>query len=138
MRGLSLHFSSKPERPSHARVRILDKSFTARFEFLIDFVPKSRSIFPCDSRLAGRRWKIFSCSERRSGFVVTFRVYAGMQTKIRDEAENSGEEIFRATRDHVGATLICKLFNSRVKSGILPEDLEYKTCPLDLTLTGKL
>jgi hypothetical protein len=61
-----------------------------------------------------------------------------MQTEIRDAAENFGEEFFRAVRDHDGTRLILELFNDRVKSGILPEDLEYKNCPLDLTLTGKL
>jgi len=61
-----------------------------------------------------------------------------MKTEIRDAAENLGEEFFRASLDHDRATLICELFNSTLKSGILREDLEYKTCPLDLTLTGKL
>jgi hypothetical protein len=61
-----------------------------------------------------------------------------MKTKIRDVAENFGEEFFRAAFDYDRATLISKLFNCRSKSGILREDLEYKTCPLDLTLTGKL
>lgn len=61
-----------------------------------------------------------------------------MQTKIRDDADKSGEEILRAARDHFGVTLICRLFKLRVESGILPEDLEYKNCRLDLTLTGKL
>jgi hypothetical protein len=34
--------------------------------------------------------------------------------------------------------LICGLFNLRSKPGILSEDLEYKNCALDLTLTGTL
>jgi len=72
------------------------------------------------------------------GFVVTFWVCAGMKTEIRDAAENFGEEFFRAAFDYGGATLICELFNSMLKSGILREDLEYKNCRLDLTLTGKL
>jgi hypothetical protein len=72
------------------------------------------------------------------GFVVTFWVCAGMKTKIRDSAEDFGEEFSRAAFDYDGATLICELFNCRSKSGILREDLEYKNCPLDLTLTGKL
>lgn len=46
------------------------------------------------------------------------------------------KKFFREMRDRDGAILICKLFNFRVKSGILPEDLEYKNCTLDLTLTG--
>jgi len=61
-----------------------------------------------------------------------------MKTKFRDAAENFGEEFFRAAFDHDGAMLISKLFNCMSKSGILPEDLEYKNCPLDLMLTGKL
>ena len=61
-----------------------------------------------------------------------------MKTRIRDGAENFGEEFFRAAFDFHRATLICELFNSTLKSGILPEDLEYKTCRLDLTLIGKL
>jgi hypothetical protein len=62
----------------------------------------------------------------------------GTKTKIRDGAEDFGEEFFRARRDHNGAILICGLFNDEVESGILPGDLEYKSCLLDLTLTGKL
>jgi hypothetical protein len=58
-----------------------------------------------------------------------------MQTEIRDGAENFGEEIFLAKRERDGTTLISKLFNDIGKSGILSEDLEYKTCRLDLTLT---
>jgi hypothetical protein len=61
-----------------------------------------------------------------------------METKIRDAAENFGEEFFRAAFDSEGARLISKLFNCRSKSGILREDLEYKTCRLDHMLTGKL
>jgi hypothetical protein len=72
------------------------------------------------------------------GFVVTFWVCAGMKTKIRDAAENFGEEFFRAAFDYDGGRLIWELFNCILKSGILREDFEYKTCPLDLTLTGKL
>jgi len=72
------------------------------------------------------------------GFVVTFRFFAGMQTEIRDAAGNFGEGFFRAVRDHDETRLILELFNDRAKSGILPEDLEYKNCLLDLTLTGKL
>ncbi len=60
----------------------------------------------------------------------------GMQTEIRDGAENSGEEIFLAARERDGTTLISKLFNDIGKSGILSEDLEYENCRLDLTLTG--
>jgi hypothetical protein len=61
-----------------------------------------------------------------------------MKTKIRDAAENFGEEFFRAEINHDGGRLICDLFNHRVKSGILREELEYKNCPLDHTLTGRL
>jgi hypothetical protein len=61
-----------------------------------------------------------------------------METKIRDAAENLGEEFFRAAFDSDGARLISKLFDCRLKSGILREDLEYKNCPLDLMLTDKL
>jgi len=61
-----------------------------------------------------------------------------METKIRDATENFGEEFFRAPFNYDGAMLIFKLFNCRSKSGILREDLEYKNCPLDLTLIGKL
>lgn len=61
-----------------------------------------------------------------------------MKTRIRDAAGNFGEEFFRAAFNYDGARLISKLFKCRSKSGILREDLEYKTCPLDLTLTGKL
>jgi hypothetical protein len=61
-----------------------------------------------------------------------------MQTKICDGADKFGEEIFRVTRVHSGVSLICNLFKLIVKTGILPEDLEYKTCRLDLMLTGKL
>jgi len=61
-----------------------------------------------------------------------------MRTKIRDAAEDFGEEFFRAAFNYDGVMLICKLFNCISKSGILREDLEYKNCPLDLTLTGKL
>lgn len=61
-----------------------------------------------------------------------------MKTRIRDAAENFGEEFFGAAFDYDGASLICELFNFRLKSGILREDFEYKHCPLDLTLTGKL
>ena len=61
-----------------------------------------------------------------------------MRTKIRDAAENFGEEFFRAAVYYDGVMLISKLFNCISKSGILRQDLEYKNCPLDLTLTGKL
>lgn len=61
-----------------------------------------------------------------------------MKTRIRDAVDNFGEEFFRAAFDFGGARLISELFNCISKSGILREDLEYKTCPLDLTLTGKL
>jgi hypothetical protein len=61
-----------------------------------------------------------------------------MKTRIRDAAGNFGEEFFRAAFNYDGAMLISELFNCISKSGILREDLEYKTCPLDLTLTGKL
>ncbi len=77
-----------------------------------------------------------SSRELRLGFVVTIRVCAGMRTELREATENSGEEIFRELCDRVRTTLISNLLNDRGKLGILPEDLEYKNCPLDLTLTG--
>lgn len=36
-----------------------------------------------------------------------------MRTRIRDAAENFGEEFFRAARDFGGARLISELFNHR-------------------------
>lgn|GEM_PF-1820520 len=49
-----------------------------------------------------------------------------MRTDFCELAEDFGEEIFRAKRERNGATLICDLFKVTRKSGILPEDLEYK------------
>jgi hypothetical protein len=47
------------------------------------------------------------------GFVVTFRVCAGLRGEIREGTENFGEEMFRVLRDRVEARLIWKLFNVR-------------------------
>jgi hypothetical protein len=43
---------------------------------------------------------------------------------------------FRAVRDDIRTTLIFDLLNDIGNQEILPEDLEYKNCPTDLTLTG--
>jgi hypothetical protein len=48
------------------------------------------------------------------------------------------KKFFRALRDRIRTRLISELFNDTVKSGILFGDLEYKNCPLDLTLTDML
>ena len=61
-----------------------------------------------------------------------------MLTEIRERMENSGEEIFHAFQNRDGTRLISKLYNDRGRLRILSEDLEYKNCLLDLTLTGKL
>ena len=66
---------------------------------------------------------------------VTFWFRVGLRTEFCDHAEKNGEEKFSCASKRNGATLKCQLYNDRSKSGILPEDLEYKNCPLDLTLT---
>ncbi len=84
------------------------------------------------------RIRIQNFREHSLGFVVTFRVCKGMQTIIRDGTENFGREFFRALRESHRTKLISNLPSDKVKSGILPEDLEYKNCLLDLTLTDML
>jgi hypothetical protein len=70
------------------------------------------------------------------GFDVTFWACAGMRTEICEAAEKFANEIFRASRENNGVTLIFNSLNVRRCKEILPEDLEYKNCPIDLTLTG--
>jgi len=79
---------------------------------------------------------IFRVRAALMGFDVTFWACAGMRTEIREAAENFADEIFRAMRDRDRARLICDLFNDRGNREIFSEDLEYKKCPIDLTLTG--
>ena len=67
---------------------------------------------------------------------VTFWVSTGMRTKIREASEKFGNEIFRAVRENTRTRLIFNLINVYANQEILLEDLEYKNCPLDLTLTG--
>jgi hypothetical protein len=80
--------------------------------------------------------KIFCARATSMGFDVTFWACAGMRTEIREAAENSTDEIFRAMTDRDRARLIFNLFNDRGNREIFSEDLEYKKCPIDLTLTG--
>jgi len=55
--------------------------------------------------------KIFCARATSMGFDVTFWACAGMRTEIREAAENSTGEIFRAMRDRDRARLIFNLFN---------------------------
>jgi hypothetical protein len=66
---------------------------------------------------------------------VTFWVSTGMRTKIREAAEKFGNKIFRALHENTRTRLIFNLINVYADQEILLEDLEYKNCPLDLTLT---
>jgi hypothetical protein len=58
-----------------------------------------------------------------------------MRTRFSEHAEKFGEEIVFAKPEHVRTRLKCELYNHRNKSRILTEDLEYKNCQLDHTLT---
>jgi len=69
------------------------------------------------------------------GLGVTFWFSLVLRTEFRDHVEKIGEEIFSFILKCHGVTLKCELYNHQSKSGILTEDLEYKNCQLDLTLT---
>lgn len=69
------------------------------------------------------------------GVIVTFWLCVVMSTEFRDHVEKFGEEIFRAVRKTRRTRLKCKLYNHSFKTEIFTEDLEYKTCRLDHTLT---
>jgi hypothetical protein len=60
----------------------------------------------------------------------------GVRTDFCDHAEKNGEEKFSFNSKKYRATLKLELYNDTRKSEVLTEDLEYKNCPLDLTLTG--
>ena len=61
----------------------------------------------------------------------------GVRTEFCDHAEKKGEEKFSFISKKNRATLKFQLYNLTGKSEVLTEDLEYKNCPLDLTLTDK-
>jgi hypothetical protein len=62
----------------------------------------------------------------------------GIRTDFRDAADNFGRKKFLAIEFRDEVTLISELFIYVENRDFYPEDLEYKQCPLDLTLTGML
>lgn len=58
-----------------------------------------------------------------------------MRTKFCDQAEEFGEKKNSRKPKFNGATLKSESYNDRKKSGNFAEDLEYKNCLLDLTVT---